>query len=359
MSLVKSIEKNITFTFAIVLIVAGFGYFAFHNLSKDKADGLEKKSISSEVTNFEQCALKSGIVQESHPRKCIWNGDTFVETITEQKVENKEYGLILDNLKNNDLINSPLSISGKVDSNWFFEASFPVKILDNNRNIIKETTATTKEDWTKDGQISFNVNVEFDPKDFISGFMILRNDNPSGLKENIKSLEVPIKFAKNVWNKYTNSYYPSLEVNYSGLWKFETKLDQKLPHKEGGSEISSRVATLSQGNNILTVNLVPVTGPVGWGGGDVTIDGVKTVSNFYRYTKDGVYYYIDSKTTLAGLLESSPSTKLVETTLKCKEYFIYPDGCEKDSLSAIVRINYKGDEKLLAQVEDILSKSKF
>ena len=52
-------------------------------------------------------------------------------------------------LENNKLITSPFSLTGTVTGGgWFFEATFPVTLLDANGNVIASTTARAATDWT-------------------------------------------------------------------------------------------------------------------------------------------------------------------------------------------------------------------
>lgn len=101
-----------------------------------------------------------------------------------------------------DTIKSPLEIRGEARGFWFFEASFPVVLVDWNGRIIAEHYAMTKDEWMTEEFATFKSRLEFvtpyrsgDPDFMRRGFLILRKDNPSGLPEHDDALEIPIFFA--------------------------------------------------------------------------------------------------------------------------------------------------------------------
>ena len=100
-------------------------------------------------------------------------------------------------------IASPLQIEGEARGNWFFEASFPVSLVNWDGVIIAEGVAEAQGEWMTEDFVPFKVNLEFtnpynvgDPDFMKSGTLILRKDNPSGLPENDDALEIPIRFAE-------------------------------------------------------------------------------------------------------------------------------------------------------------------
>lgn len=90
---------------------------------------------------------------------------------------------------------SPLTIKGAVPSEWMFEGVFPVKLVDSGRKLVirgqgKETVPSS---WSEGKTVEFSATLTFVTA-AKSGFIILENDNPSGLPENNKSFEIPINF---------------------------------------------------------------------------------------------------------------------------------------------------------------------
>lgn len=93
----------------------------------------------------------------------------------------------------NSLISNPVTVTGKIPSLWVFEATFPVRILDSNRNELALKAADTQGDWTTDAEVEFSVTIDYQTTDK-TGFIVINNDNPSGLPDNSKSYEIPIRF---------------------------------------------------------------------------------------------------------------------------------------------------------------------
>ncbi len=99
----------------------------------------------------------------------------------------------------NTIISSPLIIKGKARGAWFFEASFPVILVDWDGRIIAQMPAQAKSDWTTSDFVPFEAVLEFQKPGMVGAFsnrgaLILKKDNPSGLPEHDDALEVPILF---------------------------------------------------------------------------------------------------------------------------------------------------------------------
>lgn len=88
----------------------------------------------------------------------------------------------------------PLLVVGKARGNWYFEGSFPAKIIDANGNILAELPMQADGEWTTPDFVPFRNEIHFEKPTTETGTLILRNDNPSGLPENSKELDIPLKF---------------------------------------------------------------------------------------------------------------------------------------------------------------------
>lgn len=101
----------------------------------------------------------------------------------------------LSNLSNNQAIASGFTVQGKVKGNWFFEGSFPVEILNANRQKLSTVLAQTKEDWMTSEMIGFFAKLDF-PKPLTDhGYVVFRRDNPSGLPEHDREFTVQVRFS--------------------------------------------------------------------------------------------------------------------------------------------------------------------
>src|SRR3989344_3332330 len=94
-----------------------------------------------------------------------------------------------------DYISSPAIIEGKARGTWFFEASFPVVIVDWDGLIIGQGIAQAQSDWMTTDYVPFRAEIAFvKSKVKNNGWIILRKDNPSGLPQNDDAFEIPIFF---------------------------------------------------------------------------------------------------------------------------------------------------------------------
>jgi hypothetical protein len=107
--------------------------------------------------------------------------------------------IILDTPTEGSIVQSPITLTGKARGNWFFEASFPITIVNWDGLIIGEGYATAQNDWMTTEFVPFmaTVNYLIDPSTpYNRGAIILKKDNPSGLPENDAAIEVPILFGE-------------------------------------------------------------------------------------------------------------------------------------------------------------------
>ena len=94
----------------------------------------------------------------------------------------------------NQEISSPLSVTGQARGYWFFEASFPVRLLDGNGKEIALKPAEAQDDWMTEEFVPFKAVLEFKMPSSDFGTLILEKDNPSGLPEKADELRVPVRF---------------------------------------------------------------------------------------------------------------------------------------------------------------------
>ena len=94
----------------------------------------------------------------------------------------------------NQAINSPLKIEGKAKGSWFFEAVFPVKLVDANGNNLAASQVQAIGDWMSEDFVPFEAELDFKKSTTPTGTLIFHSDNPSGLPENDKEFSVPVRF---------------------------------------------------------------------------------------------------------------------------------------------------------------------
>ena len=103
--------------------------------------------------------------------------------------------VVLDSPLAESIINSPVAISGRARGRWFFEASFPVKIVDANNQVLGLAPAQAQGDWMTDDFVPFRATIDFSQPTTSTGFIILLKDNPSGLSEHDAEIKMPVRFS--------------------------------------------------------------------------------------------------------------------------------------------------------------------
>ena len=99
-----------------------------------------------------------------------------------------------NNPRPNQVIESPLFVKGEARGNWYFEASFPVKLFDDNGFLLGAATAQALGDWMTEDFVKFSAFLPFAVSSTPKGRLILEKDNPSGLPEHADELIVPVYF---------------------------------------------------------------------------------------------------------------------------------------------------------------------
>ena len=164
----------------VVLLIAGAFYFL----------GGNQEPV---VTNFAECTAAGFPVMESYPRQCrTQEGQTFREDIGNEL--EKDNLIRVSNPRPNAAITSPLMVKGMARGNWFFEASFPVKLLDSGGNEIARGVAQAEGEWMTTEFVPFEAMLTFVLFPHDGGTLLLEKENPSELPEHTDALRIPVRF---------------------------------------------------------------------------------------------------------------------------------------------------------------------
>lgn len=119
----------------------------------------------------------------------------------EKHIEEKSDFIKLESPTPYATITSPLTVQGEARGNWYFEASFPVILVNWDGLIIAQGIAIADGEWMTTEFVPFTATLEFttdfppNAQEFMKkGALILKKDNPSGLPEHDDALEIPIVF---------------------------------------------------------------------------------------------------------------------------------------------------------------------
>lgn len=145
-----------------------------------------------DVTSFETCVAAGNPVMESYPRQCRAGGTTYVENVG--NAVDKTDLIQVTTPAPNATVSSPVTVSGQARGTWFFEASFPVRLLDINGTELGVGIAQAQGDWMTEEFVPFTASVTYTAETAGTGMLILEKDNPSGLLEFADQLELPVRY---------------------------------------------------------------------------------------------------------------------------------------------------------------------
>ena len=95
-----------------------------------------------------------------------------------------------------DHISSPVTIRGEARGSWFFEANFPIFVMDQAGKIIGQGIGKAQGEWMTSDFVPFSAKVDFTKPSSTttSGSIVLKNDNPSDLASTSRSVVIPVTF---------------------------------------------------------------------------------------------------------------------------------------------------------------------
>src|SRR3989338_1426812 len=142
----KKAVKQIAFG-VILLAMAGVSYFF---------GGKSTPAIST----FSECADAGNPIMESYPRQCnAKDGQTFKEDIGNEL--EKDDMIRISEPRPNAIVKNPLIVKGMARGNWFFEASFPMRLFDGNGEQLARGIATAKGEWMTTEFVPFEGTLSF------------------------------------------------------------------------------------------------------------------------------------------------------------------------------------------------------
>jgi len=94
-------------------------------------------------------------------------------------------------------VSNPLTVAGQAIGNWFFEASFPIELVDDQGKILGQSFVQAQGDWMTENFVPFKGEISYQAAATTTGKLILKNDNPSGLAQNEKKIEIPVLISPN------------------------------------------------------------------------------------------------------------------------------------------------------------------
>lgn len=185
-------KKDIILITLIVLLAGALVYTLLDSRSNNEQDQNNDQQVVT-VNSFDECVEAGFPVRESYPAQCTSSGGKSFTQDIGNELELKDQ-ISVDSPRPNQEVSSPLTLKGQARGYWYFEASFPYKLVDANGKILAQGPVQADGEWMTTEFVPFEMTVEFEKSTTPTGTLIINNDNPSGLPENQKELRIPIKF---------------------------------------------------------------------------------------------------------------------------------------------------------------------
>lgn len=152
-------------------------------------------STTTTVLSFEDCASAGYLIMESHPRQCrAPDGRTYAEELPEKATYTSasEDLIVVEHPVPGAVTGKRVVVNGRARGTWFFEASFPVELLDKDGRNIATGIAQAEGEWMTENFVPYRVTLEA-PSSYVGrATLVLHKDNPSGLSEHDASVSIPI-----------------------------------------------------------------------------------------------------------------------------------------------------------------------
>ncbi len=138
---------------------------------------------------------------ESEINKDKWQENSKAETASDVETKTTMENNTSDQIKvlkpePYQEIKSPLLIEGEARGTWYFEATFPIKLMDANGNLMATHYAQAQGEWMTEYFVPFAAQLKFKKPATDTGILVLEKNNPSGFTENDASIKIPVKFSK-------------------------------------------------------------------------------------------------------------------------------------------------------------------
>jgi hypothetical protein len=103
--------------------------------------------------------------------------------------------VLVDSPTPGTLISSPVRVTGRARGSMYFEAEFPVRLLDDHGEMVGTGVARAQGDWTTPDYVPFEASIVFHPPLTDStGTLVFEKSNPSGQPEHDAEWRIPVRF---------------------------------------------------------------------------------------------------------------------------------------------------------------------
>lgn len=147
------------------------------------------------INSFDECVAAGYPVLESYPEQCKTpDGKSFTRDIGNEL--DKTDLIRITSPRPNQSVSGTVTVTGEARGSWYFEASFPVQLVNTQQKVIASSIATAEGEWMTEEFVPFKAELSVPASVSGKGTLILKKDNPSGLPEHDDELRVPVVLNK-------------------------------------------------------------------------------------------------------------------------------------------------------------------
>lgn len=190
-------------------------------------DGKQRRYLS--VQDFASCIDAGYVVQITYPESCVTpDKRVFVNELQKaspfssstQKIAQpltKENIISVESVTPNQIITSPLRISGKARGFWYFEGSFPLELIDASGKRIFMKPVLADGEWLTEDFVPFDSSFTFSNTQATSGTLIFHKDNPGAGVGQGDTLKIPVRFDPEMRNVSIFLYDENKDTDTNGV----------------------------------------------------------------------------------------------------------------------------------------------
>ena len=97
----------------------------------------------------------------------------------------------------NARLTSPIKVTGAAPGSWYFEAVFPIKLVDEAGAVLAEAPAQAMDDWMTVKPVHFASELKFKVTQETKAWLVLARDNESGETEHDAEIRIPVTLLPN------------------------------------------------------------------------------------------------------------------------------------------------------------------
>ncbi len=138
-----------------------------------------------------------------------------VSNTDQQVLSEKGSILILDNIKDGDTVDEGFQIKGRVSGEWFFEGTFPVRVLNTQGEIIESLIAASEGGWMTSNLVDFTFTLDLDLDKESIVKIVFEKSNASNLVENddSASITVTVKPVEDIETMNVKVFFPNSKLD--------------------------------------------------------------------------------------------------------------------------------------------------